>query len=225
MHLPQSLSGFVTHLEQRRKHIGLLQLTGKLEGYLTHEYVTYLFYQTEGSAFGLTNLGRSQESQVDIVMLRKQPTHPSQEIYELIEAKYFRNRHRNWRDASAFDEVTPSLKSLAHQLAYRPGPEHGFYPVNLGYPSPYGLVFASFVKREDDTRQGMKNDTAQRFLQKITQRAQNLGFHDIGSDQPTFHLAYAGQPVAFHGLTYQVSLAVGVWLGAPAVESPTIKPS
>jgi len=209
MELYKMTNGFIRHLGKRRQFLSLLQLTGKLENYLVNEYVSYVFYETQGAAFGLTNLGITEQPKVDIVMLRTPTPEGDQEIYELIEAKYLPNRHRNWKDCNAFDEVLGSLKSLVKQLKYRPGETHGYYDVNLTNSRfPIGLIFSSYVDRKDDT----KSDTVKNFHDKIIKRASRLGLHDIDSGKPTLTLAYEAVPVEFHGFSYTISLGLGVWI-------------
>lgn len=213
MDFAKSLPGFVETLKQKQMEIAFLQLTGKLEGYLVNQYLYYLFQASNQSLFGLTNLGCKKENKVDIAIMRRPDPRQYQEIVAMFEAKYLRNRHRNWADSPAFDEARSALVDLARQVMFQPGPDHGFYSVNPdGRVSPYGLVFASFVKRECDTKRSMKNETLAAFLAKITGHAEGLGFHDVGATTVSFHIAYQNQLLAFHEQVYHVSLAVGLWV-------------
>ncbi len=59
---------FLGHLRSRTEFIAPLQLTGRLEVYLVHEFIGYAYGESGGKLLGLANLGNRGEQKIDFGM-------------------------------------------------------------------------------------------------------------------------------------------------------------
>jgi hypothetical protein len=169
----------------------VLQLTGRIEHYLVKEFAFFVHRITSGRRFVYTNVGRAGERKADLAVMRFGSA-GKPKVTGLIEAKYFRNRHRLSRSANgARDEDSATLKSLAAQLGLRPKKLLGKLDVQLASKTTkvYGLVFASYTRR--DTEEDGRKD----YYRGLLRRAAENGFvyHDLL--QPYWRKIYNEQPV------------------------------
>ena len=51
---------FPGYLFRKKEFIAPLQLTGRLEDYLVHEFIGYTYEETNGELLGISNLGKGQ---------------------------------------------------------------------------------------------------------------------------------------------------------------------
>ena len=196
-------------LPEVRDRVAPLQLVGRMEDYLVKEFARYILRASDGRRFVESNSGRRGEQKVDLVVLRAAAD--GGEILEaLVEAKYFRNRHRRSSHCTdAMDEIRGSLRSLQSQLRLRPVTVHGTHPVKLRARRfrVYGLVFASYARLSSEPNR--KPD----FFARVLREAQEFGlrYHDL--PKPYFRHAYEDIPVDALGARWLVTLRVGLWRG------------
>ena len=195
---------FRDHLRKERSNIAPLQLAGRIEDFLVHQFLVHTFHSSGGRRFALPNFGNSGERKYDIAIVSvqtlQQPT-----IQALLEAKYLRNRHlRGIGDAR--DETLTTLRNLHQQLATFDDRKHGGLPVKLAgrRKDVYGLVFGSHV--ED----GKRNDK-ETFFDDCLQKANDIGFRYHDLKRPYWRSAFEDEQVRVLGDTYQLSLRVGLW--------------
>ncbi len=201
---------FLTFLCGKKDYIAPLQLTGRLEDYLVHEFIIYAFNETHGELLGLTNLGKKGEQKYDIAFLRNN-SGDEKEIAYAFEVKYIRNAHRIYEKEEAGDEITSTLKSLSKQLEGVIGENHGEYPVcqKAVGTKVYGLVFAS-CRKPDEKKMQEKEDF---YNKKILGKAKGKGFSSFISNdgEPTFDKVYDDIEVKAVGLKYYLTLRAGLW--------------
>ena len=195
---------FLGYLGSEKEKIAPLQLTSKIEDYLVKEFVYHIYKESGGKVFALTNLGKRGERKIDICLLKGNPNNPL--IYGMIEAKYLRNKHR-LSDNNATDEIYSSLKSLSKQIGPFNGLKHGDYDVKLSAKSKhiYGLVFASYVKKEGDM------DRKDEFYNKILKKAEKLGFRYHDLKKPYFRHIFEDVSVDVLNTQYCITLKAGLW--------------
>lgn len=196
---------FLKNLEEEKDKIAVLQLTGKIEDYLVKEFIYHVYYPTKGKVFALGNLGNRGERKIDICLLKGRSVDNSV-IYGLIEAKYLRNKHRI-SDYDATDEIYTSLKRLYEQIGTFKSTKHGGYDVQLSALSKniYGLVFVSYVTKNDKDKQGKKD-----FYNKILKKAGKFfRYHDLS--KPYFRPIFDDIYVKVLNTDYYISLKAGLW--------------
>jgi len=198
--------GYVRHLRDRREFVAPLQLTGRLEYYLVHEFIGHVFQASAGRLLGKVNLGGKGEQKFDISFVEGTPASP-ETIVALVEAKYLGNAHRTDPVDTARDEISTTLKDLRRQLHRFTGTTHAKTPVRLRSLNKevYGLVFASYTKPVGELY--AKND----FYRDVNRRATEYGFryHDLPT--PWLHPVYDDIEVKILGTVYRVTLRAGLW--------------
>ena len=58
--------GFLRRLGKERSRIAPLQLSGRLEDYLVHEFIYYVYSSSNGARFAYNESGKANEQKVDI---------------------------------------------------------------------------------------------------------------------------------------------------------------
>ena len=195
---------FLKHLEVKKEEISVLQLTGRIEGFLVKEFVYFIHRSSGGRNFALVNVGNKNQQKIDLCLINGNSVN-SAKIYGLIEAKYFRNRHRLWT-SNAMDEITPTLKDLSRQLHVFEGYSHGVFNVNLKSRANviYGLVFASYIN-ETKNEAGKRN-----FYKTILDKAsENFKYHDLS--RPYFRPIFDDFKVRVLNTDFYVTLKSGLW--------------
>ncbi|MCZ2459621.1 MAG: hypothetical protein LC128_08330 [Chitinophagales bacterium] len=207
--------GFLNHLSKERHKIASLQLSGRLEDYLVHEFIYYVYSSSNGSRFAFTNMGKANEQKVDIVIASG--SYEKKSIKAMIEAKYLRNRHR-FSKSNAEDEITTTLRSLKKQLHKFEESKHAGLTVKLSSKRQdiYGLVFASYVGfSQDETR-----DDKERFFSKCLNEALKLGFRYHDLHKPYWRTAFEDEKVKALKINLSISLRAGLWrLSSPEQSS------
>ena len=195
-------------LRRERKKIAALQLTGRLEEYLTHEFGYHIYRGSRGRLFVITNYGAQGQSRIDIVVLKPGKPDGQPYIKALVEAKYLRNAHR-LGDHTAHDETRQALSGLARQLKRSAGFRHGEYEVRLSARRKeiYGLVFGSYVAGGARAPRLPKDEFYQDCLDRAIQAG--LRYHDLNN--PAWREVFDDVDVAVLGRKYQVSLKMGLW--------------
>jgi hypothetical protein len=196
---------FVKHLEKEKDKFSLLQLTGRLEDCLLHEFIYHVHQRSNGARLAITNVGNRGQQVIDIAILSGNLDGELQ-IEALIEGKYFRNRHRAWSNNAA-DETLPNLRKLWEQLG-KVKANHGGFPVKLRARSHsiYGLVFASCVVDKENEDQNEKESFFKKQIEKASQFAR---YYDL--QKPYFDRVYDDVEVNILGGTRLVSLRAGLW--------------
>jgi hypothetical protein len=201
--------GFRLHLRTPavRERVIPLQFAGRIEDYLVKEFVSYLHHASLGRRFAQTNQGCSGQQKVDIAILRGTPSGEAV-VESFLEAKYIMNRHRRSdKPWGAMDQLRTTLDSLQHQLELKPKAEHGFHRVRLSARSTkvYGLVFASYTRREDES------DESSKFFGRVLElaAAHGMRYHDL--ERPYFRPVYQDEPVTILGEKWSASLKIGLW--------------
>ena len=150
---------FLDHLRkpENASRIAPLQLAGKIEDYLTKEFASYIVAASCGSRYVVVNSGLRNEPKIDMALLKvDNENHKILTAKHLIEAKYFRNRHRiSEIDGDSEDEFSTSFCDFRRQLAFIPGTMHGYHGVKLRarVPMVYGLALVSYTRRTQDPDQ------------------------------------------------------------------------
>ena len=202
-------------LYSNRKTVAALQLTGKLEDYLTKGFAYCLFAQSGGELIALSNIGlRAENRRIDLAVIEgdfsKEIDRKNATIRHLIELKYLRNTHRMCF-GDACDEISGTLTNLRGQLEAFDTETLGHFKVNLrgGRRDIYGLVFASYVGPEFKVN---KEDDEKLFFARVAKRAkaQGLTYNDL-SDQPWLQKVYEREPVVALRRKFLVSLKMGLW--------------
>ncbi|MCI0348265.1 MAG: hypothetical protein L0Z53_02470 [Acidobacteriales bacterium] len=213
---------FKAHLQKRNLIVAQLQLLGRIEDYLTKEFALVIMKESRSTVLPLINAGTKEEGRkIDIALLEGdfgkardsgslRDCRKECEIRAFIEVKYLRNRHRH-TFANAEDEIAETFKSLREQLvSFRPT-FYAKYPVNLRGEGTYGLVFASHVRRAQETA-----CKAPEFVNRVKKAASEVAFayHDLPA--PQLDKVYEDVLVRVLNAQYRVSLYVGLWRLAPA---------
>ena len=198
--------GFIKHLGEERNKIASLQLSGRLEDYLVHEFIYYVYSSSNGSRFAFTNMGKANEQKVDIVITSG--SYEKKSIRAMIEAKYLRNRHRFSKN-NAEDEITTTLRSLKKQLHKFAEGKHAGLPVKLSSTRQdiYGLVFASYVSFSQEE----SNDDKERFFSKCLSEASKLGFRYHDLHKPYWRTAFEDEKIEALKTSLTISLRAGLW--------------
>ena len=195
---------FLKYLEEKKEAIAVLQLTGKIEDFLVKEFVYFVYKSSGGKNFALVNIGNKNQQKIDLCLIRGKNVNTA-EIYGLIEAKYFRNRHRLW-SSNAMDEIVPTLKDLSRQLHIFADSSHGVFNVNLKSKTNviYGLVFASYV--DEDKNEFRKKHFYKTILDKASK---NFKYHDLS--KPYFRPVYDDVEIKVLNSVFYATLKVGLW--------------
>lgn len=197
---------YLTHLKKRKKFVAPLQLTGRIEDYLVHEFIGYAYQESGGRLLGKSNLGGRDQQKYDIAFV-KGVSPDSERIVALVEAKYLRNAHRTSSDDNARDETLTTLKDLGRQLHRFGGLKHGGIPVELlsRNKEVYGLVFASYSKPVKI------EDKKEAFYKDVKRKAKGIGFRFLDYETPQLNSVYEDVKVPALGTIYRVSLRTGLW--------------
>lgn len=200
-------------LRKNRAQLAMLQLTGRLEDYLTKEFATCVYVKSGGALIALSNVGlsRNHEQKIDLAILdgdfSKKIDRKNATVRSPVEAKYLQNTHKICL-GNAKDELSVTLKDLKRQLwSFRKRTQGGF-PVALAgrRKDIYGLVFASYVRSENDI------DKEDEFLRRIRflARQHALTYNDF-KDYPMLTPVYERVRVKALKRDFRVSLRAGLW--------------
>jgi hypothetical protein len=205
---PEIYDSFRIHLLERSDAIAPLQLTGRLENYLVHEFISHVHKETDGEFLGISNFGNNGEQKYDIAFVRNNHEKKKEIVYAL-EAKYIMNNHKLREKEDATDDITTTLKNLANQLKSDIKNKHGIYdvcPQKVG-DKIYGLVFASCRKSN------YGDESKEKFFGRILSVAKKMGFTCYGSneEEPIFDEGYEDIEVFAVGDKYYLTLRVGLW--------------
>jgi hypothetical protein len=203
------------YLKQQKQQIAPLQLLGRIEDYLTKEFAGVILRSQESSVLPVLNVGKKKEERrIDLALVKGDLSDGVNKkeltVWGLVEVKYLRNRHR-FGKANAEDEHEPTLRSLHKQLRRLESTDsYADYAMKLrsGKRDTYGIVFASFVDRENEEDGAVNGD---QFRHKIIQKAKAHGFRTSNFKTPRFYPLYEDYPVTLLGGKYRVSLHIGLW--------------
>ena len=206
--ITQLYYGYIGHLRSRTEFVAPLQLTGRLEDYLVHEFIGYSYKESGGKLLGLSNLGNKNEQKIDIAFVQGS-TPESPVITGLVEAKYLRNAHRFSPIDSAKDEVATTLKDFHRQVRRFEKGVHASIPVHLRSRNGelYGLVFVSYTKPVAQSRSKDKEE----FFSFVKKRAKEKGFRFLDYETPHLNSVYEDLPVKALETQYHVTLRAGLW--------------
>ena len=202
---------FLDHLRkpENASRIAPLQLAGKIEDYLTKEFASYIVAASCGSRYVVVNSGLRNEPKIDMALLKVDNENNKILIAEhLIEAKYFRNRHRiSEIDGDSEDEFSTSFRDFHRQLAFIPGTMHGYHGVKLRarVPMVYGLALVSYTRRTQDPDQKLI------FYKRFRNKASKYGFRYHDLPLPYLPSAFEDFPIQLLGQSWLVTLKVGLW--------------
>lgn len=207
--------GYIRHLRDRKLFIAPLQLTGRLEYYLVHEFIGHVFQASGGKLLGKANLGNRGEPKIDIAFVEG-ASPESEKVTILVEAKYLQNAHRTSSIDDAKDEIATTLKDLARQLYKFTRATQGTLPVRLRSVNKevYGLVFASYTKPTG------AQDGKEDFYKDIGRKSATYGFryHDLPT--PWLHPVYDDVEVNTLGTRFRVTLRAGLWRARKSDKDP-----
>lgn len=206
---------FNTFLTKSRKEekvkMASLQLTGKIEDYLTREFIYHIYSFTKHGRFAFANLGKNKENEpkIDISIVKgESPEKNCFEICNFIEVKYLNNVHKCWiKDKGNSPDNMRVLKKLEKQLKFRPHEKHGGFKVNLNKQvSIWGLVFISYVCREKD----IDKEKEIKFYQNIKKKAKESSLIPCQRNKH-FENIYTNIKIEILGTIYYVSLKKTLW--------------
>jgi hypothetical protein len=199
---------YIGHLRDRKEFIAPLQLTGRLEDYLVHEFIACAYRESGGKLLGLSNVGSRGEQKFDIAFIQgSSPRSPV--IIGLVEAKYLRNAHRLSEIDSAKDEIATTLKDLQRQVRRFDKDKHAGIPVYLRSRNKevYGLVLVSYTKPVDHSQRKDKEE----FYKFVKKRAVERRLRFLDYETPELNSVYEDEAVAALGTRYHASLRAGLW--------------
>jgi len=196
---------FLRNLREQKHKIAVLQLTGRIEDFLVKEFVYFAYEKSGRKIFALTNIGKRGQKKIDICLLRGKNLREV-EVYGMIEAKYFRNRHR-FKSSNAMDETSPTLNSLKKQLYPFKGNSQGGFKVNLLSLTDniYGLILASYVNEKKD------NKVKKNFYQAILSKAEERNFRSHDLQKPYFNPVFEDVKSKVLNTNFYVTLRAGLW--------------
>ena len=206
------VSGFIKYISNpaMANRISYMQLVGKLENQLSLELSRYIHAVESNTLFSYTNFGKSNEPRFDLVVTEHDPVSKTNPIRFLAEAKYLRNRHRNW-NSNASDEDRGSLNDLRTQCTVAIPQIHGDHPVMLlGIaPSIWAIVFVSHTEVGND-----RLSNKLKYLTRVTSLASELGFTEPDGTSPILQTVYTNQTHQVQGSHCSCSLSIGLWLAS-----------
>ncbi len=207
---------YIKHLHNNAERIAPLTLAGKLEDYLTKEFLYLLYETSKGTCFAETNCGNRKEQKIDIAIFKKSKVSGNTQIVGMIEVKFFRNRHRMDLDhpLGAVDEHSSALTDLKRQLQYAVAETHANTIVSLKSrtKSVYGLVLIVYVRKLDEDDE--KEPYFKRFLEKAENR--EFRYHDL--EKPYLRSAFEDYEIRILDQNWRITLRCGLWrLGGKAV--------
>ncbi|MEO8743139.1 MAG: hypothetical protein ABI365_08110 [Lysobacteraceae bacterium] len=194
-----------------KRRIASLQMTGKIEDYLTKEFVSFILYASKNKRFAIVNSGLKGEPKIDLAIIKKNRnggTAKSFTAKAFVEAKYFQNRHRlSSKDMDAIDQHGTSLKELKNQLSFVPNETHGHHDVAPSSKSTkvYGLVFVSYTRTSDE------EDRKKAYYARFQKQAMEHGFSYNDTKNQRLDLAYEDFRVDVCGTCWEVTLRIGLW--------------
>ncbi|KKK54558.1 hypothetical protein LCGC14_3083500, partial [marine sediment metagenome] len=177
--LKSTFKPFLKYLTQQKEKIAYLQLIGRLEEYLVKEFCYYVFLNSKGKELAVINMGSNKEQKIDICILSGENL-DDPEIKFMIEAKYFRNKHRFRLSLSATDEITTTLKSLNSQMHNYNSETHGWFKVSPYVKKIFGLIFISYISEEKNIQE--KEKYFQRIIKTAKENLNNLKVLDNMSE-------------------------------------------
>jgi hypothetical protein len=214
---------FKIDLHRRRKSLAPLQLVGRLEDYFTKEFARFVFKKSKMMVLPLSQIGNAGDRQkFDLVLTegdlsesldKRSAVKPKVRVF--IEAKYVRNRHKMGFNTAA-DESSTCFKSLRTQLGQVEPDVYAGYPVDPRSPKRevYGLVFASFIRREHE-----EDDMLDLFLRQTVACAKENGLQSFNFKAPALSMVYENVPVTVLNGEFRVSLYAGLWRIKEAAEN------
>lgn len=206
--LTKNYYSFLRHLGRPsvKRRIAPLQLVGKIEDYLTKEFASHIHCESEGRRFVIVNSGSKGEPKIDMAVIK--PATGGHQAEALVEAKYFRNRHRlSPHDMSAVDEHIQSIRELSKQISFVPLETQGLHSVGLRSRTTkvYGLVFVSYTRPDD------ADDRKDKYFSSFLKSAGNFGFHYHDLKKPYLRSAYEDSPTTVLGMKWRITLRIGLW--------------
>ncbi|HQP85566.1 MAG TPA: hypothetical protein PLL76_04850 [Thermoanaerobaculia bacterium] len=219
-----------------RDRVAPLLLGGRLEDYLTKEFMQFVYWMSKGQRFCEGNYGRKGEQRVDLAFMRDPKKweldsdlpaggRQGKVVEALIEAKYLHNRSRRGFDDNKRDEVRATLGDLARQLQLAPKQRHAGSRVALRARSVrvYGLIFVAYIRNaaEVSTESAVENrkDDFFNFVLK-TAADFRLQYHDLL--KPALRPVYDDHTVRLFGEDWLVSMKSALWR---LKEDPSIEPT
>jgi hypothetical protein len=196
---------FIKELKRQEEKIAYLQLLGKEEDYLLKEFCYVLFKKSNGEYFTITNKGNKKENKIDISVIKGEDldNHDTLEIVEMIEAKYFSNKHEfrtHLRDA----DIGSPMKELNNQMRYIDKNTHGWLKLSPNVRKTNGLVFVSYVSPE------ISKESKENYYNKILEKARD-SIKNINYKSLSLKSVFEDIIIAFANKNRYISLRVGLW--------------
>ena len=202
------IMGFIKKLKKYKEKIAYLQLIGKQKDYLVKELCYYLFENSNGEYFAITNMGDKGEKKIDICVVKGDDLDNlnTLRIIELIEAKYFRNKHE-FRTHLANDDIGSPMKKLNNQMYYidKNKNKHGWLQLSPDLHKINGLAFVSYVSSE--TNKEKKEEYFQKVLKKAKEKINNINHEKLVLED-----VFDDIEIQLANKTRYVSLRVGLWV-------------
>lgn len=205
----QLFYSYINHLRNNAERIAPLTLAGKLEDYLTKEFLYHLYETSKGTRFAETNCGNRKEQKIDIAILKKSKVSGNAQIEAMIEVKFFRNRHRMdpGHPFGAVDEHSSALNDLKRQLQYAVSETHANTIVSLKSKTKlvYGLVLIVYVRKLDEV------DEKEPYFKKFLEKAEDREFRYHDHPKPYLRTAFEDYEIKNLDQNWRITLKCGLW--------------
>ena len=200
--------GFIKKLKKYEEKIAYLQLIGKQEDYLVKEFCHCLFEASNGEYFAITNMGDRGEKKIDICVIKGNDLDNlnTLRITELIEAKYFRNKHE-FRTHLPDDDIGTAMKKLNEQIHFidKNKNEHGWLQLSPDLHKINGLAFVSYVSSETN------KEKKEKYFKKVLKEAKEK-INNINHEKLTLEDVFDDIEIRLANKARYVSLRVGLWV-------------
>jgi len=208
MNIELFFEDFIKELKRQEEKIAYLQLIGKEEDYLVKEFCYVLFEKSNGEYFAITNMGDQGENKIDICVIKGEDLDnlDTLKIIELIEAKYFRNKHE-FRTHLGDDDISSPMKELNKQMSVidKNKNTHGWLKLNPGLRKMNGLVFVSYVSPE------INDENKEKYYNKVIKKARDC-LVNVNHEKLSLKSVFDDFKIKLANKNRYVSLRVGLWV-------------
>lgn len=208
MNIELFFEDFIKELKRQEEKIAYLQLIGKEEDYLVKEFCYVLFEKSNGEYFAITNMGDQGENKIDICVIKGEDLDnlDTLKIIELIEAKYFRNKHE-FRTHLGDDDISSPMKELNKQMSVidKNKNTHGWLKLNPGLRKINGLVFVSYVSPE------INDENKEKYYNKVIKKARDC-LVNVNHEKLSLKSVFDDFKIKLANKNRYVSLRVGLWV-------------
>ena len=148
------------------------------------------------------------ENKIDICVIKGEDLDnlDTLKIIELIEAKYFRNKHE-FRTHLGDDDISSPMKELNKQMSVidKNKNTHGWLKLNPGLRKINGLVFVSYVSPE------INDENKEKYYNKVIKKARDC-LVNVNHEKLSLKSVFDDFKIKLANKNRYVSLRVGLWV-------------